>query len=164
MQNASVKDVRAQLVHLGGTLSQEAGLGRIIGQIVVYLYLVRKECSLDTIEQDLGLSKAAVSIAARQLEKLGLLVRVWKKGDRKGYYRTADNLGTALQRGVFSLIMRRVESSTVALDDAYAKLTDESEKDDEDPDLRFLLARVRRAKSLSDNVEGLLSTLAETLS
>ena len=44
--------------------------------------------------QDLGLSKASVSVAVRQLENLGLLRRTWKKGDRKNYYRTADEIGS----------------------------------------------------------------------
>ena len=47
----------------GGATSQDLGLGRTLGQVLVYLYLTDGECPLDRIEADLGLSKASVSIA-----------------------------------------------------------------------------------------------------
>ena len=56
---------RTRLVETGGRTSQDLGFGRIVGQVLVYLYLQPKECSLDVLEQELGLSKASVSVAAR---------------------------------------------------------------------------------------------------
>ena len=64
-------EVRMQLVETGGRTSQELGTGRIVGQIMVHLYLQRDAQSLDSIGEALALSKASVSIAVRQLEQLG---------------------------------------------------------------------------------------------
>ena len=65
-----------RLGETGGRTSQDLGLGRIVGQVLVYLYLQPSACSLEKLEKALGLSKASVSIAARQLEQLGLVQRV----------------------------------------------------------------------------------------
>jgi len=64
-------EIRSRLIEVAGKTSQDLGLGRIVGQILVYLYLRNGDCSLDTIGEDLGLSKASVSVAVRQLESLG---------------------------------------------------------------------------------------------
>ena len=63
---------RKRLIETGGRMSQDLGMGRIVGQILIYLYLSPAEASLDEIEEQLELSKASVSIAARQLENFGL--------------------------------------------------------------------------------------------
>ena len=83
MPENNVFNIKSSLIETGGRTSQELGMGRMVGQILVYLYLSDGDCSLDQIGEDLELSKASVSIAARQLEKIGLIKRSWQKGDRK---------------------------------------------------------------------------------
>ena len=153
-KNATAGEVRARLVELGGRTAQDLGIGRILGQMLVYLYLRDGECSLDEIGADLGLSKAAVSVAARQLEGLGLIRRIWKQGDRRSYYRTADDIGTALRQGLLALVRRKIDTLGAELDQAHALLAGANG----DPDLRFLAGRVKRAKVLRDRAAGLLNS------
>ncbi len=47
-----------RLVETGGRTSQDLGLGRIVGQILVYLYLQPAACSLEELEENLGLSQS----------------------------------------------------------------------------------------------------------
>lgn len=150
--------MRARLVELGGRTAQDLGLGRIVGQMVVYLYLWKGECSLDQIEEALGLSKAAVSVAARQLESLGLIRRVWKKGDRKSYYRTADDIGVALQQGILGLVRRKIESAGSELDQVCALLEAGGGASEGGEDLAFLASRVQRAKVLRDRAAKILGS------
>ena len=151
-------DIRLRLVEVGGRTSQDLGLGRILGQMLVYLYLWDGECSLDQIGDELGLSKAAVSIAARQLESLGLVRRVWKRGDRRSYYRTADDLGSALQQGLLGLIRRKMDSAAIELDQSNQLLIESGAAENGDPELRFLAGRVKRAKVLRDRVAKILGS------
>lgn len=151
-------EVRARLVELGGRTSQDLGLGRIPGQMLLYLYLQEEECSLDRLCADLGLSKAAVSTAARQLESLGLLRQVWRRGDRRNYYRTADNLGQALQQGIMSLVRRKVEGAASEMDQIDALLDQGLREQRGDRDLAFLRGRLRRAMTLRDRVARLLGS------
>ncbi len=149
-------EVRTKLVEVGGSTSQDLGAGRIVGQVLVYLYLQENECSLDAIENDLGLSKASISIAVRQLEQLGLARKVWKKGDRKNYYRSAENIGNALQQGLLSTVRQKVQLFGGELDACLLLLDDAEVIEDEKQDLKFLQQRVGRAKRLQKRLDAVL--------
>lgn len=146
------QQVRRRLTEVGGRTAQDLGLGRIVGQILVHLYLTPTEASLDKIAHDLGLSKAAVSIAARQLESLGLLRRSWKARDRKTYYRTADDIASALHQGLLTLVRTKMNLLATELQQAETELSP-SEKS---PEMEFILARVKRAQKLRDTAMGIL--------
>lgn len=155
-QEQVAREARDRLVEVGGQAAQDLGFGRIMGRIVIYLYLADGERSLDEIEHDLALSKAAVSGAARQLETLGLLRRVGRPGDRKVYYRTADNLGEVFRDGLTTLMRRKVTtfSSELEQTEALLRQADNGKEDD----VTFLRSRVRRARQLSNRVERLLNS------
>ena len=160
MNNIKYDDVaaeaRSRLIEAGGRTAQELGMGRIVGQMLVYLYLTDGECSLDRIGEDLELSKASVSIAARQLESMGFLRRSWKKGDRKNYFRTAENFETALKQGLLSFLFQKIRAMGLELNHANELLEEEAEKNDGGSDTHFVYRRVKRAKLLNDKITGLL--------
>lgn len=142
--------VRKRLTEVGGRTAQDLGLGRIVGQILVHLYLSPAEQALEDIARDLGLSKAAISIAARQLESLGLLRRSWKSGDRKTYYRTADDIATALHQGLLMMVRNKMGLLAAELQQAEVDLKSD------DADAMFILSRVKRAKKLRDTAMAVL--------
>lgn len=150
--------VKMQLVEVGGRMSQDIGMGRIVGQALVYLYLTEGESSLDQMEEDLGLSKAAVSIAARQLESFGLVKRVWKRGDRKNYYRTADNIALALQQGLTVFIKQKMQSVNMELDSAMTELSKEVASDKPDAGIEFLYSRLQRASQLRNQFQSIIES------
>ena len=148
----SIIQVRKRLTEVGGRTAQDLGLGRIVGQILVHLYLSPSEQSLEDIAKDLELSKAAVSIAARQLESLGLLRRSWKSGDRKTYYRTADDIASALHQGLLMMVRNKMSLLATELKQAEAELKGSSAG----TEAEFILGRVKRAKKLRDTAMGIL--------
>ena len=154
--NNVADDARNRLIEAGGRTAQELGLGRIVGQMLVYLYLTDGDCSLNRIGEDLELSKASVSIAARQLESMGLLRRSWKKGDRKNYFRTAENFETALRQGLLVFLFQKIQTVGLELNQANELLNNEAKKNDIDADTHFVYGRVKRAKRLNDQITGLL--------
>jgi len=149
-------EIRMRLIEVGGKTSQDLGMGRIVGQILMYLYLRDGECSLDQIGDDLGLSKAAVSTAVRQLESLGLLRQVWRRGDRKNYYRTADDVGSALRNGLLTFVRQKVQTVAMEIDHANKILEDEINNSGASPETHFVHSRVKRAQHLRDLAESLL--------
>ena len=157
MENGIAAEARRRLVEVGGRTSQDLGLGRIVGQMLVYLYLRDGEVSLDEIGANLGLSKAAVSVAARQLESLGLLRRSWKKGDRKSYYRTPDNIAMALQQGLFRFVNQRIYAVGSELEHVHSLLESSEADAGRDKESDFLRSRVKRAKQLHDRAARLLN-------
>jgi len=156
MGNEIATEIRMRLIEVGGKTSQDLGMGRIVGQTLMYLYLQDGECSLDQIGDDLGLSKAAVSTAVRQLESLGLLRQVWRKGDRKNYYRTADDIGSALQNGLLTFARQKVQTVAMEIDYANEMLEKEVNNSGASPETVFVHSRVKRAKHLRDTVAKLL--------
>ena len=141
-------ETRMRLVETGGRTSQDLGAGRIVGQVMVYLYLQRDAQSLDSIGEALVLSKASISISVRQLERLGLVHRVWMKGDRKKYYRSADNIGSGLQQGLLSFLRQKVLLFGAELDAALRMLDSNLSEKSADDEIVFLRQRMNRAMKL----------------
>jgi HTH-type transcriptional regulator, glycine betaine synthesis regulator len=152
---SEIERIRQSLVEAGGRMSQDLGLGRIVGQILVHIYLSAEDQSLDEIASDLGLSKASVSIAVRQLDRFGMIVKAWKSGDRKNYYRTAANFTEALHRGVIEYFNQKL--SIVHSEIKSAKHVLEQYENRPDPYTRFLTKRVTRALELNEKAYRMLN-------
>ncbi|HBY02398.1 MAG TPA: hypothetical protein DEG92_07685, partial [Rikenellaceae bacterium] len=39
----------------------------------------------------------------------GLARKVWKSGDKRNYYKSAENIGKALQQGLLSLVRQKIQ-------------------------------------------------------
>lgn len=144
--------VKTRLVAAGGRLAQEFGFNRVAGETLACLYLTPGEASLDALEADLRLSKAAVSLAAAQLERLGLVVRVRKPGDRKRYYRSADDVGSALRHG----ILKFARAKMAVLETDLGRAEEALEELAPDEKSRFLESRVARMRELNRRIGNLL--------
>jgi DNA-binding transcriptional regulator GbsR (MarR family) len=150
------QEARARLTETGGRIAQDLGVGRIVGQVLVYLYLQENECSLDKIAEDLGLSKASVSIAVRQLEQLGLARKVWKSGDKRNYYKSAENIANALQQGVLTLVRQKVLLFGGELDAALELVKGVPKESQVGYEVSFLKQRIERAKKLQRGLDRVL--------
>ncbi|CAK8711299.1 HTH-type transcriptional regulator [Candidatus Electronema halotolerans] len=150
-----VAEARLRLTETGARISQELGGGRIVGQVLVHLYLQPEAQSLDSIGEALALSKASISIAVRQLERLGFVRQVWITGDRKKYYRSADNIGSSIQQGLLSLLRQKIDLFGAELDSALCLLDNEQTGR---ADMNFLRQRIGRAKKLQSIVHKLLGS------
>ena len=75
-----------------GLTWENDGLPRIAGRIFGLLLVTPGSCSLDDLAHTLAVSKGSVSTDARRLEQLGFLERTSRPGDRRDYYRVADDL------------------------------------------------------------------------
>ena len=151
-----LQEARMRLIETGGRTSQDLGTGRIVGQILIYLYLREDESSLDEISEDLGLSKASVSIAVRQLEQLGLARKVWKSGDKRNYYKSAENIGKALQQGLLSLVRQKIQLFGDELEDSLELIREIPESSPAKDDMVFLKQRIVRAQKLQSGLERVL--------
>jgi DNA-binding transcriptional regulator GbsR (MarR family) len=152
----AIKESRKRLIEAGGRTSQDLGTGRVVGQVLVYLYLQENECSLDKIGEDLGLSKASISIAVRQLMQLGMVRQVWKSGDKRNYYRSAENIAKALQQGLLSLVRQKIQLFGGELDTSLELIAEVSENSPTKDEAAFLQQRINRAKKLQNGLEQIL--------
>ncbi len=68
------------------------GLNPLMGRIVGLLIISEDPQSLDDIVEKLEMSKGPISQICRRLKERGLIEKVWIPGDRKDYYRAADDI------------------------------------------------------------------------
>lgn len=151
----AIQEAQSRLIDAGGRISQDLGAGRIVGMMLIFLYLQEKECSLDRIVEELNLSKASVSIAARQLEQFGLVYRVWRSGERKKYYRSADNISQAIQKGFFGILLGKVKMLGEELDRSRALL--KTIEDEQKQEIDFFIQRIARASELQKKLTRIFS-------
>lgn len=154
----TVRQARLRMVEAGGRVSQDLGMGRIVGEMLICLYLSPAEVSLDDLAAELELSKASASIATRQLESFGLIRRVWKQGDRRSYYRSADNIGLALQQGILSFVRERVLGFGAEMRLALEMLEDARRSEGRHDEADFFRHRVDRAVQLQRRLEKVLKS------
>ena len=81
-----------------GQLADYWGYNKVVGWIYGLLYLQDGSLSLETIAGELQVSKGNISINIREAERLGMVKKVWKKGDRKDYYEAEPNLWQIIRR------------------------------------------------------------------
>lgn len=155
--SSTTETVRAQLVALGGKVAQNFGINRTAGQVLMHLFLTDGHVSLDAVEKALGLSKAAVSMACTRLEQLGLIARVRIRGDRRRYYRSADNLHKAVSVGIAGFVNAELMKLNSEVAAARATLSGAGAEE------RFLRARLDRLDKLSGRMSVLLSSPAVRL-
>lgn len=86
-----MKQDAERFVELMGRHFEEEGAARIAGRLMGVLLLNRGPASLDDLVEQLRVSKASVSMNARRLELLGIAERVTIAGDRRDFYRIADD-------------------------------------------------------------------------
>jgi DNA-binding transcriptional regulator GbsR (MarR family) len=152
----ATQQAKDRMVDMAGRLTQDMGLGRVFGQITMFLYLSEREQPLDSICDGLGLSKAAVSTMARQLETWGLIQRSWVKGDRRAYYQSAENIAKAIRQGVSVFLGQKVSAVSDELSSVEQLLSVTSEDDTEDTKGDFVLKRVQRTRSLVAKAERMM--------
>jgi DNA-binding transcriptional regulator GbsR (MarR family) len=70
---------------------EEEGAPRIAGRLIGVLLLNVEPASLDDLVEQLQVSKASVSMNARRLEFWGIAERVTIAGDRRDFYRIAED-------------------------------------------------------------------------
>ncbi|HPN84981.1 MAG TPA: hypothetical protein PK821_06555 [Victivallales bacterium] len=152
--NDNLKNARKHLIDSTGKMVQDIGMGRIIGQVMACIYLNPAPTSLDDIAAELHLSKAAVSIATRQLDKLGVISQVWVKGDRKTYYQTSNHLAATLQKGFLDLLRKKL----IMTDDILKEAEQLIEKSPSGDDKKFMSSQIGRARKIHGKIDGIINS------
>ena len=91
-----------QFAERTGVFFQAEGLPRIGGRVFGLLLLEEEPRSIESIAQELKVSKPSVSTNTRMLERWGFVQRVGRPGDRRSYYQLAPDL-------VHRTLLERVE-------------------------------------------------------
>jgi len=138
----------------GAHTAQTFGVNRLLGQIYMLLFMRAEPRCLDDIADELAVSKASVSIACRQLAALGVLRRVWKKGDRKDYYEAETDLRKILDSSLLDSVNRSVDSARALVSEGLKTL---GNGDREGEEVRVLKDRLAEVEKYCDRISALLT-------
>jgi DNA-binding transcriptional regulator GbsR (MarR family) len=164
---SKLQEASRELIEAGGRSAQSFGLKRLLGQIYMFLYLRREAASLDDLVEGMGVSKASISIACRQLLALGGIKRVWRKGDRKDYYEAETDLRALLNNGILRELEKKLDSAHRQIErcreildddkkDSEGDAASETNREEENEDLAFFYERLDEAERYQKKVSGLL--------
>ncbi|WP_053220438.1 GbsR/MarR family transcriptional regulator [Virgibacillus senegalensis] len=92
MSNHSLKDINEWITNEFAKTVEMFGLTPSEARLFAILYLEGVPMTLDEMSEALGKSKTSMSTGIRTLLELNLVERVWKKGERKDFYRADENL------------------------------------------------------------------------
>jgi DNA-binding transcriptional regulator GbsR (MarR family) len=108
-------DGRLQIAEDIGYLYGKYGLALSIGRVFGLLLASEGPLSLDEIAETLGISKSGASVAARDLERVGVVRRLGTPGSKRVLYEATDEMESTFT-GTFARVrdslnaMKRAES------------------------------------------------------
>jgi len=156
-------ELDAACVHFAQGMSRIAhfwGFPKAMGALYAAIYLAPEPTSLDALVARVGVSKGTVSTNVRALERLGMVHRHLRVGDRRDYY-VAETDFWRIVRGIlrqrertdFDLALRAVGESLEMLPPAGGE---EGEPDRS----AFLRGRLSAMQSFFDALDGVVASLA----
>ncbi len=121
------------------------GVTPSVGRIYGVLYFAEEPKSLDDIKNEVAMSKASVSNGMRELLETEMVIKVWKKGDRKDHYiaekdflKNFINFFVKKLRQERSLILKANEQAKPALEEIANHSNDEVAREAAKSDLANL--------------------------
>jgi DNA-binding transcriptional regulator GbsR (MarR family) len=107
--NENLAKARDNFVDGIGYLTSTVGLNRVIGQLYAILFLSNEPLCLDDMAETLKISKGSASVNVRELEKLGVVRKIWVKGSRKDFYEAELDLEKLIKNGIVAGAKRRMD-------------------------------------------------------
>ncbi|GAH46019.1 unnamed protein product, partial [marine sediment metagenome] len=88
----------------------------VIGQLYAILFLSNQPLCLDDMAETLEISKGNASVNIRELEKLGVVRKVWVKGSRRDFYEAELDLEKLIKNGIVAAAKRRMDMILETID------------------------------------------------
>ena len=122
MEN-SLQNARENFIQGLSRIAHFWGFPKAMGAIFGAVYLSSEAMTLDRIVEQVGVSKGAVSTNIRNLERLGIVHKQIKLGDRKDYYTAESDFWKVVkeilrerEKNEFDLAIRSVGESIALLE------------------------------------------------
>ena len=143
-----------------GYLVSTVGLNRVIGQLYAMLFLSNEPLCLDDMAETLGISKGNASVNIRELEKLGVVRKVWVKGSRRDFYEAELDLEKMIKSGIVAAVKRRMDMilETVNTTENLVKRAKEMDRE-EKKTAELYLKRLQSVKEIHRVAEEMLDNL-----
>jgi len=158
--NEDLSRARDNFIEGIGHLASTMGLSRAIGQLYATLFLSNEPLCLDDMAERLKISKGNASVNIRELEKLGVVRKVWIKGSRKDFYEAELDLEKLIKNGIVAAARRRMDMilETVVRTENLAKST-KGMNGNEKKTAELYLKRLQSVKEIHRFAEEMLGSI-----
>ena len=155
MNNLPSNNPQELLIQALGRQSAFWGLGKTTGEIYAALYLSREPVSLEDLARRLRVTKGNISVLVRNLERLGMVRRAWRKGDRRVYFEAETDLWQVARQ----VLEQRQKPEFDLSFQLVGQAVEEAGKLTEQPDALFTLERLRSLQDFYRTLDSLVKAL-----
>lgn len=151
-RDPGTEEVRAIFIDGMGGIGEFWGIGRAMGQLWAVLYLNPEPMTMDALVLALGITKGHASINLRALQRLGLVSRTRRPGDRKDYYLPQADLWAFARSILKERQQQEFDQALASTSKALAQL--ERRRAAMDPlEYRFLKQRLLEIKNFHGTID-----------
>ncbi|MCF7826818.1 MAG: MarR family transcriptional regulator [Candidatus Marinimicrobia bacterium] len=144
--------LKHEFVNRFGDAYKDFGLPTLMGRIVGLLLYCDDALSLDTMTEELQVSKGPVSQILRRLRDHNLVKRIWVGGDRKDYYQVVDHVFLQAFINQAQLLKRNL---------TLAKEFERKLKNMDDPDVKKFKSRMAEMVQFNTQMQEHLNVFIE---
>lgn len=155
MNNLPSNNPQELLIQALGRQSAFWGLGKTTGEIYAALYLSREPVSLEDLARRLRVTKGNISVLVRNLERLGMVRRAWRKGDRRVYFEAETDLWQVARQ----VLEQRQKPEFDLSFQLVGQAVEEAGELTEHPDALFTLERLRSLQDFYRTLDSLVKAL-----
>jgi len=145
-----IGEARRIIVEHFANAARRFGFNELYGYIYGVLFLAREPMSLGEIAEATGYSLSHVSTALKLMERIGLVMRIKKPGDRKAYYKATKLMKDWRQAAYYEKMMEDIQQTRINLERALREL--EGEEGEEAEALRERLEFALRRNELAGRI------------
>ncbi|MFK8794941.1 MULTISPECIES: GbsR/MarR family transcriptional regulator [Planococcus] len=89
--NDKFQEARERIIDQNSDSQTLLGMPATVKRLMSVMYYYEKPMTLEDMMELLGMSKASMSNAVRELDEIGLVEKVWRKGERKDLYKVEED-------------------------------------------------------------------------
>jgi DNA-binding transcriptional regulator GbsR (MarR family) len=139
--NDKLRGVRDRIIEHNSENKTLYGMQPTVMRLMTVMYYYEKPMTLDDMKEHLGMSKASMSNAVRELEEMGLVEKIWKKGELKNIYKAEeDNYETFIKFYCYHW-SKLLAPKTNSMRQSIEELTELREQDDIDEETKELIEK-----------------------
>jgi DNA-binding transcriptional regulator GbsR (MarR family) len=159
MNSSSLDQVRLGLVQGLSRIAHFWGFPKAMGAAYAVIYLSPAPVSLDELVEAVGVTKGALSIHLRGLERIGIVHRDGRAGDRKDYYSADTDFWGVVRRVLQEREKREFDRALRSVTECLAQL-DALPKKRVDPALvAFYRERLHIMKRFFDSLDRVVGAI-----
>lgn len=157
-----LREVEEEFVHLWHGMSPLWGISPTMADIHGLLYITGKALSMDDLMERLGISRGNVSMNLTKLLEWGLVRRIHKRGDRRDYYESLQDVWEIFTRVAAQRKRREIDPILKTLRRCRERLTlEELGASAEEPEARERFRRIHDLYSLLSQMDSLAQRFLE---